>query len=88
MHQMLPCLGEAAREARSAASIRPIQVAVHVGRDTKAVLSFERGLTWPRNFDVFLDRYAEAVGVKPVQIWQRAMALYLAEAEISQNGAS
>lgn len=75
---MLPCLGEAAREARERAGMRPVTVAAAVGRDTNAIRSFERGQTWPRSFDQFLARYAEAVGVKPDDIWKRAIDLYLA----------
>lgn len=84
MHrEMLPCLGHAAKEIREAAGVRPIQVAVHVERDTKAVLSFEQGRAWPRKLDSFLALYAERVGVEPAEIWKRAMTLYL-----SDNGRS
>lgn len=74
---MLKCLGEVAREERRKANKRPLDVAVAVDRDTATVARFERGESWPRNFDDFLDNYADAIEVEVADLWRGALDRYL-----------
>ena len=75
--KMLACLGAAARDARRAAGKRTLEVAYAVNRDTATIARFERGESWPRNFDQFLEGYAEAVGVGVRELWVAALDRYL-----------
>jgi hypothetical protein len=74
---MLRCLGSAARDARRESKKRTLDVAVIVDRDTATVARFERGESWPRNFDEFLDGYAKAIGVNVSALWIAALDNYL-----------
>lgn len=78
---MLPYLGRAARLAREAADVTLTQerMAELLGSNRSAVGHFERGDRWPRYPDATVSTYAAAAGLRPVDIWARAVALWLAD---------
>jgi transcriptional regulator with XRE-family HTH domain len=80
MHELLPHLAQAAREARLAAALTYAHVAVHVRKSdgsvgvSESTLSrFERAKHWPENPDVLLAAYATALGVPVRELWARAL---------------
>lgn len=77
--EMLPYLGRAARLAREAADVTQERMAELLGSDRSAVGQFERGRRWPRYPDATVSAYATAAGLRPVDIWARAVALWLAD---------
>lgn len=77
--EMLPYLGRAARLAREAVDVSQERMAELLGSDRSAVGQFERGRRWPRYPDATVSAYAAAAGLRPVDIWARAVVLWLAD---------
>jgi hypothetical protein len=80
MHELLPHLAQAAREARLAAALTYAHVAVHVRKSdgstgvSESTLSrFERARHWPENPDEIVHAYSVALGVPVRELWARAL---------------
>jgi transcriptional regulator with XRE-family HTH domain len=67
-------LGAAAREARQAAGLRQIDIAVVAGVDETTIGRFERGQRWAWNTDDIVAAYANELRITPDDVWRLALA--------------
>jgi hypothetical protein len=63
-----------ARDARAAAGLLQRQVSARGDFDQGRISDFENRRSRPRNIDRMVEAYAAALGVRPVELWQRAIA--------------
>jgi transcriptional regulator with XRE-family HTH domain len=76
--EMLPYIGQVARQARQGAGISQEAMAERLGVERSAVGQFERGRQ-PRHLDHTLSVYAAAACMHPVDLLARAVALVVAD---------
>jgi len=73
---MLKRLGIAAKEARQTAGISTARIAAEADVADFTIRRFEGGHSWPKGGpDYIVGVYAEQAGVRPVDIWRRAVDL-------------
>lgn len=79
---MVKYLAQAAGEARRQAGRKPYHIAAapHEGKgaDPSTVWRFERHAKWPQDADHLIDLYAADLGIKPIELWRRALELWQA----------
>ena len=74
LERLLPHLGEACKEARGEAGVRPTGVADLAGYNAITTITrFEKGTAWPRNPDVVVNAYAATTGVSVFDLWGEAL---------------
>lgn len=76
---MLMFLGTSAREVRQAAAISTARIAAEADVADFTIRRFEAGQSWPKGGpDHIIAVYAQQCGVRPVDIWRRAVDLLAA----------
>ena len=63
-----------AREAREAAGLRQIDIAVAAGVSHAVVSNLERAVRWPRDPDQIVAAYETECGLERDELWRRAVA--------------
>ncbi len=66
-------LGATCRDARQAAGLRQIDIAVRAGVAETTIGRFERGARWAWNTDTIVAAYAQELRVKPDDLWRSAL---------------
>jgi transcriptional regulator with XRE-family HTH domain len=73
---MLDHLGAAARKVRRETGLRQIDIATTAGVSHVIISRFERGVAWPEQIDAIVDAYATEAGLRPHDLWARALELW------------
>ena len=66
---MLDFLAETARQLRVEAGLMQVEVAAAAKKDQSVIYRFEAGYGWPRDTDLILAGYGEALGIDCRDIW-------------------
>lgn len=80
-------IGAAARIFRESAGLTQSKVAGEMGVSPSTLWRFERGENTPRDPEVFVARYARAVGVEPAGIWRAALRIEPEVVDLPLTGA-
>lgn len=86
---MQPYLGQILRELREAAGLVPADLETLANRRGNSLGRFEKGEVAPYldDVDVIVAGYADALGIRPSEIYRRALDLYIkAEEKLFING--
>jgi hypothetical protein len=86
---MIKFLAEAAKELRETADPKRkiIHVAVIADMDPTTIWRFEKG-QWPRDADQVIAAYATELGLEPIDIWAKALELWISAEEPSSGEAA
>jgi transcriptional regulator with XRE-family HTH domain len=82
---MLHHLGLTCREAREAAGLRQIEIAVSAGTSHATISRLETGRAWPMHPDVVVAAYAAEAGTEPLALWAEAVQRWHATAAESPS---
>lgn len=78
---MLPFLAAAARGAREDAGRLQVHIAASANVTESVITRFEARRAWPRDPDRIIGAYADDLDLHPVDIWQRAVHLWVEAAD-------
>lgn len=70
---MLFWLSRALTEARKTADRKQVHVAASASVDQSTLARFEKGVSWPRNPETFVDAYADDLGISAIDLWEEAI---------------
>lgn len=70
---MLFWLSRALTDARKAAERKQVHVAASASVDQSTLARFEKGISWPRNPETFVDAYADDLGISAIDLWEEAI---------------
>lgn len=80
---MLYWLKRAATELRTDRERRMVHVAASMDADQSTIWRFEHEDSWPQRPDLLVAAYADDLGISPMAIWARALALWEASGAVS-----
>lgn len=69
-------LAEAAKAVRIARGRKLVHIASELSRSESTLSRFERHLNVPDDIDATVAAYARDLGLKPIEIWERALELW------------
>ena len=70
---MLDRLGRVAREARLTVEAKQLDIATAAGVSHAVISRFETGKRWPRDPDQVITAYERECGLRPDELWRRAV---------------
>jgi hypothetical protein len=75
-------LKRAAQELREDHERKQVHIAAAMDADQSTIWRFEHDPGWPKNPDLTVAAYAEDLDITPIELWERALALWRKSGEV------